>query len=327
MPRTLSPPVHVPIVDDAPMNLMQAVDAWLAEFAANGRINSQNTLLSYRRTLQWHSEDVENRDPAKTGKADVQRTLARWHGKAPATRAQRHAALTSFYDWCVFNDVRKSNPARMILPTKVPEPEVRRITREEVIALLDCPYPDVRMKWVVHLALLLGARRAELPSLTRRDLMRPGYVRLFGKGNKVRWLPVVDELQPTIDDILDHLDGPKDHVFCRRVRVDGRVVGHYRDLRDKPCHLATINRLVADAGVAAGLPVDLTPHVLRRAFAENILTHAGQLATQAYLGHKSFDTTARYAGSPGLDYLTEQMRGWGYRELPSDEQAESADVR
>lgn len=42
-PRTLSPPVHVPIVDDAPMNLMQAVDAWLAEFAANGRINSQNT--------------------------------------------------------------------------------------------------------------------------------------------------------------------------------------------------------------------------------------------------------------------------------------------
>lgn len=327
MPRTLQSPAHVPIVDDAPMNLMQAVDAWLAEDSANGRINSPHTLNSYRRTLQWHAEDTSNRDPRTIGKADVQRTLLRWASSAPSTRAQRHAALTSFYDWCVFNDVRPSNPARQVRTTVVPEPEVRRITRDEAVALLDHPYPEIRTRWCIHLALLIGARRAELATLTKRDLMRPGFIRLRGKGNKVRWVPTTAELQPVIDSILERVEQPGHYVFCRRERVDGRRPGVMRDLPDQPCHPATIHNIVKAAGDMVGLPVDLSPHVLRRAFAENALSHAGQLATQAAMGHASFDTTARYAGGVSLDYVAEQMRGWGYRQLPPDEGAVSPDVR
>lgn len=327
MPRTLTAPAHLPIVDDAPMNLMQAVDAWLAEDSANGRINSQATIASYRRTLQWHSEDVDNRDPRKTGKVDVQRTLARWAGKKPATRAQRHAALTSFYDWCVFNDIRASNPARMVRPTVVPEPEVRRITRDEAIALLETRYVDHRATWVIHLILLIGARRAELVNLRKRDLMRPGFVRLHGKGNKIRWVPVTPELEPVIDEILERVEEPNHYVFCRRERVDGRKVGLMRDLPEHPCCGATINRIVARAGDEAGVPVTLSPHVLRRMFAEQMLGHAGQVVTQAAMGHSKFDTTLRYAGAVPLDRLTSAMTGWGYRSLSPDEGAGSADVR
>lgn len=329
MPRTIERPAHVPIVDDAPMNLMQAVDAWLAEDSANGRINSEHTRRSYRLALKRLSEEVDNRSPHTVGKADIQRTLAHWNDCAPATRAVRHAAFNSFFAWCVFNDICKANPAKAVRPTVVPEPDVPRITRDEALRLLKWHFTDYRARWLVHIGLYTGARRGEMVSLTRRDLMRDGYIRLDGKGNKVRWVPIVPELQPVVDDILERVAEPDHYVFCRRVRADGRRVGVVRDIPDQPCSPPTLNRIARLAGNEAGLVVELSPHVLRRMFAEAMLHggNAGELATQAAMGHRSFDTTLHYAGSVPLDRLTSAMTGWGYVGLSHDGEAESADVR
>lgn len=309
------------------MNLMQAVDAWLAEDRANGRIRSEHTLRAYRYTLTQLKEDVDNRDPRLIGKADVQRCLARWGHCKPATRAKQHAALNSFFTWMVFNDIRTSNPAKAIRSTKVPEPEVKRITRDEALILLDYPYEYHRMQWAIHLGLLAGIRRSEFCTLRKRDLARDGYIRVIGKGAKVRWVPVAPELTPVIAGILERVEGPEHHVFCTRERTDGRHRGAFVDDPSTPCDPKTIHNLVSEAGTLVGLAVDLSPHVLRRAFIEVALHEGGQMVAQATAGHKSFDTTLHYAGGVSLDYLSAHMQDVRYRPLSPRSREESPDAQ
>lgn len=74
-----------------------AIDAFIADFRAEGRIRSEHTERAYRECLMLHGEDIGWRSPAKTGKADVKRTLARW--EHPNTRIQKHAILRSELDF------------------------------------------------------------------------------------------------------------------------------------------------------------------------------------------------------------------------------------
>lgn len=72
------------------MRFSQAIDLYVADMRAAGRINSDRSEVSYRATLVRHAEDVSNRDPSKINRADVKRTLARWehpntHGRAVLT--------------------------------------------------------------------------------------------------------------------------------------------------------------------------------------------------------------------------------------------------
>lgn len=312
------------MLDDAPMKLSDAVHQWISEDTANGRINSKRTVDDYLYTLNCLRETVDNRDPRKIGKDDVQRCLARWADCKPSTRAKRHAALRSFFEWCVFNDLRTSNPARAVRPTKVPKPEVKRITRGEAVLLLAHDYPSRRMGWAVRIGLLAGLRCEEMTTLTKRDLMRVGHIRVDGKGNKVRWVPVLDELAPVIDEILDTLSSPDHYVFCSRERRGGAHRGAWVDNPAKGCATKTIFNYVREAGELVGLAVEISPHVLRRSFIEVVLSQAGQAVAQAAAGHESFDTTAHYAG--GVDVLAEQARVVRYVPLSPRKEAVLAHV-
>lgn len=76
----------------AAMRFVRAIDLFIEDQQAEGRINSPNTEREYRGTLRNHGEDVDNRDPAYTNRDDVKRTLARW--PHPNTRSlNRHPRL------------------------------------------------------------------------------------------------------------------------------------------------------------------------------------------------------------------------------------------
>jgi site-specific recombinase XerD len=94
---------------NAPVRFIRAVDLYIVDQRAEGRINSPNTEREYRGTLSKHAQDVDNRDPAYTNRDDVKRTLGRW--KHPNTRSKNRAILVSFYDWLVEEGHRPSNPA------------------------------------------------------------------------------------------------------------------------------------------------------------------------------------------------------------------------
>ncbi len=116
------------------MRFDEAIDAYMTDMRAQGRLNSASSERGYRSTLQAHAEDVGNRDPAYTGRGDVKRTLGRW--SHPNTQGTNRSKLVSFYAWAMEEGLRKDNPA---LQTRRPRrrPAARvRLTEAEVVLVL-----------------------------------------------------------------------------------------------------------------------------------------------------------------------------------------------
>lgn len=295
------------------MRFLDAVDRFIADWQAEGRINSPHTERAYRECLELHAADVGGRDPGKTGKRDVQKTLARW--AHPNTRAQKHTILRTFYRWAVYEDLRATNPVDQVRPPRKREPEQRRLTLEETRRVVAAADPVRRDRWAVRLMLLAGVRNDELRSLQGRHLSREGWVwidRDAGKGGKERWVPVCTELEAVVAEIQALVE-LEDYVLPGRRRVNPP---HGTVMRDEPqakLHGRSLARQMARIGERAQLPFHLTPHALRHTFATRATRLAGDRPTQAALGHASIQTTIdTYSANVSLDELRVSFHGFGF---------------
>jgi site-specific recombinase XerD len=123
----------------------------------------------------------------------VKRTLRRWSN--PNSQSKYRSVLVSFYDWLVEKGLRPHNPARQTRRPTRRKPEVNRLTREEVVALLQAARGTCERR-VIYLGALAGPRRQELLDFKGQDFARDGWIRIVGKGVKERWVPVLAELAP-----------------------------------------------------------------------------------------------------------------------------------
>jgi integrase/recombinase XerC len=173
------------------------------------------------------------------------------------------------------------------LPRAVPKP----LTEDEAFDLLDHAGSDAREPWVAKrdlavLTLLYGCglRIAEALSLTRAEAPAAGTLRITGKGNKQRVVPVLPAVAAAVEDYLaacPHALAPDDPIF----------VG----VRGGPLHPRIVQGLVQKLRGVLGLPETATPHALRHSFATHLLAGGGDLRTiQELLGHASLSTTQRY---------------------------------
>src|SRR4051794_19830885 len=87
-----------------------AIDEFIRDWQAAGRMTSASTERNYRGALEAHADDVGNRDPRFTGREDVKRTLRRW--SHPNSQRNRRSILISFYDWVVEEGLRDHIPTR-----------------------------------------------------------------------------------------------------------------------------------------------------------------------------------------------------------------------
>lgn len=301
------------------MKFARAIDLYVIDLRSQGRINSANTESAYRRVLSNHCDDVSGRDPAKTGRDDVKRTLRRW--EHPNSQRQAHAVLTSFYDWAMEEGIRDTNPARMVRRARSRPVSVYRPTLAEVVALLDAA-ASRRERWVIHLGVLAGLRRQELCGLQGRHLLRDGWVWVssdIGKGNKERWMPVTAELEPVVAEILA-LVGPSEFVTpSRRTNRPERHELGQHDVPGKAISGSGLHRLVKRVGSKAGIAHDIGPHTLRHAYGDHVARYAGLKAAQALMGHASVETTeSTYTGRATLDELAVSLHGFSYRRLAAE---------
>lgn len=102
------------------MKFARAIDLYIADMRAEGRINSPRSERSYRGALHHQCDDLHNRDPAYVGREDVKRTLRRW--PHPNTQRKNRAILVSFYDWAMEEGYRRDNPARQTRRPKAKPP-------------------------------------------------------------------------------------------------------------------------------------------------------------------------------------------------------------
>jgi site-specific recombinase XerD len=290
------------------MKLDTAVDQFLTDWQSYGRINSPATIAAYRYALKCLSEDVSNRDPRTIGRQDIKRTLARW--PHPNTQALRRAALNSFFKWTMQEGIRKDNPVDQTTPPKKRDPQVYRLTLEEVHRLATATITH-RERWAIHLGLYAGFRNAEICTLKGRDFQRQGFVRVVGKGNRERWVPVIADLQPVWNEIHLAVD-LDDYVFPgKRWRDPGNNT--IQKNAKRPMSTDGMRKLVHRVVNRAGLNARVTPHTLRHAFGDHIARYAGIRNAQSLLGHKDIGTTQVYMNKPTLDELTAAVAGMSFR--------------
>ncbi len=299
------------------MRFVDAIDLFIADKRAEGRISSDRTEAGYRLTLNAHAVDVGNRDPKLTGRDDVKRTLARW--PHPNTRAYNRAVLVSFYRWMVQEGRRKHNPAEQTRPPRRRKPSVYRLTRGEVVSLMAAAETR-RERRAIFLGLLTGARNQELRGYRRLHFERPGAVWVspdIAKGGRGRFVPVLPELEPIVAEILEHCEH-EDFVLPQRRSAGGRSPNVYRDVPRCQCSTQALIDLVASVGERAGIPARITPHSLRHAFGDHVTRQAGLRAAQEVLGHADVSTTeANYTGVVTLDELTAALAWFRYGGYPS----------
>jgi integrase/recombinase XerD len=303
------------------MNFDRAIYAFIADWRGYGRINSEHTERSYVSKLELLAADC-GKDVEDVTKQDVKATLRRW--EHPNSKLQAHSCFIAFFDWATQEDLRDDNPARAVPRARKAQPQINRLTREETAKLLTwAAGGDARPteRWAIYLGVCAGLRCQELCRITKADVSRPGWVHVtrgMGKGNKERWVPVIADLQPIIDEIM--AVGPEQGTLIRGRLSTGPKLNEDWKLREKPMSRVGMYRLVQRSGKRAGLYQPITPHTLRHCFGDFIAKYAGLRVAQALLGHASVDTTAgTYVDRVSLDEMQVAVTGATFFQLTSTE--------
>jgi integrase/recombinase XerC len=286
----------------------RAIEDYVADMRAFGRLSTERSAQEYRRVLRSHGEDAASADPTTTTREDVKRTLRRW--THPNTQRRRRSVLVSFYDWLVEEGMRLDNPARQTRSPRGRQPWVKRMTLEEVRLFLAAARGRTERR-VAYLGICAGLRRNELRQLQGRHLARAGLIWVSGdiaKGGRERWVPVIADLAPVVEEIRAR-EPPEHYVVPRRVWVGSSRGFVPREFPELPCHAKTIWRIVRRIGRRAGISYPVHPHLMRHAFASQVTRLAGVHTAQAVLGHASIQTTQGYLAQPSLDELAERLRG------------------
>lgn len=297
------------------MRFSEAIDLYIDDMRRYGRLNSDRSEDAYRRTLYVHGEDIGNKDPRVIGRNQIKTTLARW--SHPNSQRRGHAVLISFYDWAMEEGLRKDNPARQVRKAKKRETSVYRLTRDEVVRLMDACRNE-RERRVIYLGLCAGLRNQEMRGLRGEHFQREGFVWVsadIGKGQKERWVPVIPDAQEVIDSVRASVKVTE--YVIGAPRTGNPSFGTVSTDPTRPSSPQSIWRLVSGVAIRAGISAHIHPHLLRHAYGDHVAKYAGLRAAQALLGHASVDTTAStYVDRPGLDELTISVHGFSFRPSP-----------
>lgn len=215
-------------------------------------------------------------------------------GKAlsAATRNRKMAALSSFFKQLMQQGEIKTNPCRLLHSLKKPERLPGYLKASETEKLLEEisfgeGFRGATDRLICELLYSLGLRRAELIGLQERDVEKSNRtLRVLGKGNKERLLPLGPELMGALDSykqLKRELQIP--HTGYLLVQESGR-----------PLHASYVYRTVRHYLSLVSTLKKQSPHVLRHTFATQLLQNGASIqAIKDLLGHSSLAATQIYA--------------------------------
>lgn len=289
--------------DDRLRTAREALAAWL-DYLTHERRASPRTVRAYGDNVAAYLAFLERHrggalsltDLSEISTGDIRAYLAfRRSGErplSPRSTSQSLSSIRAFHRWL---DRRRDAPNAAValvrgprLPRGVPRP----VSEDQAAGLIEEAAADIdREPWEAArdealLTLLWGCglRISEALSLKRADAPLPETIRITGKGNKMRQVPVLPAVREAIDAYVKTLPwtlGPEEPLF-RAPRG-----GDY-----SPRHAQALMQRLRGR---LGLPASATPHALRHSFATHLLGAGADLRSiQELLGHASLSTTQRY---------------------------------
>lgn len=214
---------------------------------------------------------------------------------AEATVARKVAAVKSFFGFLQAEGAVKTNPTEQLASPKVGKMLPKPLTVQEIDELLEQPNrrntPEAkRDRAMLELMYATGLRVTELVSLDLQDVQLEGekpYVRLLGKGNRERQIPLLEQPVQEINDYIrfarTRLVGERDETALFVNRRGERLT--------RQGFWLILKGYAEDAGILGRV----TPHTLRHSFATHMLRGGMDIhKVQEILGHANISTTQVY---------------------------------
>ncbi len=262
---------------------------------------SKHTLRAYSGDLSHFIKflfDHLGKEPGLNDLSDVGiRDFRAWmskkamDGTGNASRARSLSGIKSLLSWLDRQGIMHNAAISTVRSPKLPHKIPRPLHQKQAVNVLESADLLTKEDWIGQrdraLFTLLygcGLRIDEALSLNIADLPRDGFLRVVGKGNKERQVPVIDIVTQALDAYLEQCIFP---TLPQRPLFIGA--------RGKRLNQGVAQKAMRDLRVTLGLPENVTPHALRHSFATHLLQNGANLREiQELLGHASLSTTQRY---------------------------------
>lgn len=275
-------------------NLIHQWQDWLK----NERRYSEHTLDAYFRDLSeffgfFNDEKISVADLGKIDVRDFRGYLSYRAGRylEKSSIARGISAVKNFFKWLDRNDIVKNSAISIISSPRRPKVLPKAMDVDDTFKFLKesefwekNSWQGLRDKAIFTLLYGCGLRISEALSLNIGDITNNNFVRIKGKGNKTRIVPllpvIIENINAYLNECPYHLkNGDALFLGARGERLSPRI----------------IQRQMQKIRAYLGLPDNLTPHALRHSFATHLLAEGTDLRSiQELLGHASLTTTQRY---------------------------------
>ncbi len=255
---------------------------------------SSATLTGYQHDIEGFLQYLEGQEIAECTHASIHHIrayIASCHRKGLAESSMQRllSSLRGFYRYLVKNSQAESNPATDVRAPKGAKklPKVMDVDQVDRLLSNNASSPlEMRDLAMMELMYSSGLRLSELVNLNVIDLdLQAGQVRILGKGNKTRYLPVGQQARETLNSWLG---------LRESIAVTGEQAVFVNN-RGSRLSQRAVQKRMSEQAQKTQLGVHVHPHMLRHSFASHMLESSGDLrSVQELLGHANISTTQVY---------------------------------
>jgi integrase/recombinase XerD len=223
-------------------------------------------------------------------------------GLSIRSQARLVSALRTFYKYLLLEGLCEDAPTKLIEMPKMNRhiPEVLSyIEIQQMLKAIDLSHPQGhRNKAIIETLYACGLRVSELTSLRLSNLyLDIGYIKVIGKGDKERIIPIGEKARQQIDIYLEHYRNVQKNIKKEAVDI------LFLNRRGRELSRVMVFNIVRDLAQKAGISKKVSPHTFRHSFATHLIEGGADLrAVQDMLGHASIITTEIYTHLD-TDYL------------------------
>ncbi len=260
---------------------------------------SDNSVEAYVRDVEMLTQYLQDakklKNPSEIVLKDLQSFL-KWItelGMTASSQARIISGIRAFYKYCLLENISETNPTALLETPKLKRTLPDTLSFEEIenlISQIDLSKPEGgRNKAILEIMYSCGLRVSEVVNLKISQLyLELGYVRVIGKGDKERLVPIGKSAIKYIN------------IYKNKIRVHVSVKPGNEDIvflnsRGSKLSRVMIFYIIKDLAMKAGIKKIVSPHTLRHSFATHLVEGGADLrAVQEMLGHESITTTEIY---------------------------------